>query len=624
MGKAIVYCQLCGKSLYEDDFERGKASRIDNRPYCSACKAPAPAPPPPARLPPPPPPPPPAPRRAISDRIPVLRPPSTARLPKAPARRKPATALWGSLLFVGVASAIGLTLALAGRQPIPEPPPAVLDVPPTPRLKNAPDAGEKDLAKLRQLLAAPPAEWKREEIDVLLGSRPDLEGPRRDYARGILGLGLRDGLIGHWMLDEADGTVARDSSGRGNDGQIIGAPARVRGRLGGAFQFRGNDEDGVEIPSANELDTTESKSFSLCAWFLPERVPPGKEDKSNDAWYGLFIRAGMHVGLSYDRSSRVEMGHWLADKKMAQHRSADMIPPGSWTHVVGIVDTVAGRTRVFVNGRPSGETAWAPRSASNRLTSPWRLGIAAPKAKEWSWSLRGALDDVRFYARPLGAEEIALLAEGGALPVGAPAGRTPSDEGLVLHLKGDVAVTAEGTTVNAWGPARADGDERPSWKAVEGRTSIVFDGRNDRLVMAPLGELAFRETDSFTLLVKVHLDATVRGRWQGVFAKAPDPPPWFGIYIDDAGRWVFGSPQNLHGSPAKPGGSTVVAVQAGGRERRLYVDGLRVATGPPMDASGAGELWLGGVKGRGEHFHGAIQELRLWRRALDPSEVPAK
>ena len=40
MGKEIVYCGGCGKSLWEDDFSKGKAHTVDNRPYCIQCKVP--------------------------------------------------------------------------------------------------------------------------------------------------------------------------------------------------------------------------------------------------------------------------------------------------------------------------------------------------------------------------------------------------------------------------------------------------------------------------------------------------------------------------------------------------------------------------------------------------------
>lgn len=37
MGREIVYCEACGTNLREADFEKGKACKVDNRPYCTAC-----------------------------------------------------------------------------------------------------------------------------------------------------------------------------------------------------------------------------------------------------------------------------------------------------------------------------------------------------------------------------------------------------------------------------------------------------------------------------------------------------------------------------------------------------------------------------------------------------------
>ena len=63
--------------------------------------------------------------------------------------------------------------------------------------------------------------------------------------------GAYAGLVGVWLLDEASGDVAVDSSGNGLDGQIVGDPQRVNGIFGGALQFDGID-DYVEVPF-NEL-----------------------------------------------------------------------------------------------------------------------------------------------------------------------------------------------------------------------------------------------------------------------------------------------------------------------------------------------------------------------------------
>ncbi|MHC4327338.1 MAG: LamG domain-containing protein [Planctomycetota bacterium] len=71
----------------------------------------------------------------------------------------------------------------------------------------------------------------------------------------ILGMGLiaastgnaaDPALVGWWRLDETSGTIARDSSGNGNDGTLQGDPTWVVGKMAGALEFDG-DGDYVDI-----------------------------------------------------------------------------------------------------------------------------------------------------------------------------------------------------------------------------------------------------------------------------------------------------------------------------------------------------------------------------------------
>ena len=53
-------------------------------------------------------------------------------------------------------------------------------------------------------------------------------------------------LVGWWKFDETSGTIARDSSGNGNDGTVKGNPAWVAGKIEGALQLDG-DGDYVDV-----------------------------------------------------------------------------------------------------------------------------------------------------------------------------------------------------------------------------------------------------------------------------------------------------------------------------------------------------------------------------------------
>jgi hypothetical protein len=72
---------------------------------------------------------------------------------------------------------------------------------------------------------------------------------------------LVNGLVGWWKFDETNGTVAYDSSGNGNDGNLTNGPTWVQGKIGGSLSF-----DGVDDSFIVNQDFFNSKSFSFSVW----------------------------------------------------------------------------------------------------------------------------------------------------------------------------------------------------------------------------------------------------------------------------------------------------------------------------------------------------------------------
>src|SRR6185295_12261317 len=106
MGRQIVYCEGCGNSLREDDFEKGRGRTIDNRPYCTECR--------------------PfkdgeeetAPRRVSSGKIPAPPPQrktSTGHIPIVPAPRRPAAPKPANplMIWAGVGGVVFVLLIFA-------------------------------------------------------------------------------------------------------------------------------------------------------------------------------------------------------------------------------------------------------------------------------------------------------------------------------------------------------------------------------------------------------------------------------------------------------------------------------------------------------------------------------
>ena len=125
MGRPIVYCGICGRSLKEDDFSKGKAHLVDNAPYCTDCRiVPEPIAPPPrpgAN--------PPTPRPAPTPVIPKPSGVSSRSLPSGtPRRGEPAVQDESNSIAVVVGIGVAVlaililvAIALSGRDPMPTP-----------------------------------------------------------------------------------------------------------------------------------------------------------------------------------------------------------------------------------------------------------------------------------------------------------------------------------------------------------------------------------------------------------------------------------------------------------------------------------------------------------------------
>ena len=140
----------------------------------------------------------------------------------------------------------------------------------------------------------------------------------------ILGLSISIGyadLVGLWLFDEGSGTVAKDSSGNGHDGEIKGAQWG-KGQFGGGLVFDGDDM--VVIADDDALDLT---SFTLAASIKVDgqsgkwQIVASKENRDpTQRNYGMFcnINTGViHYSFttssdweSYDAQTVVTDNQW--------------------------------------------------------------------------------------------------------------------------------------------------------------------------------------------------------------------------------------------------------------------------------------------------------------------------
>jgi putative membrane-bound dehydrogenase-like protein len=205
-----------------------------------------------------------------------------------------------------------------------------------------------------------------------------------------------------------------------------------------------------------------------------------------------------------------------------------------------------------------------------------------------------------------------------------------SNDKLTLWLRPDFGVDVKDGRVAGWRD-RSDDENDAAQSAAESRPKLVdslggrkalrFDGKDDHLVIDDCPELRFSADDDFSVSTWVYREAAQKG-WRGIITKSRDSRPWYGIWIDPSGRWIFGgSAANRAGPRATNGWRHICVVQSQDVGRRIYVDGALVEAGEVADARGDGDLWIAGAKSTKEFFAGGIGEVRIYRRALGHPEV---
>ena len=201
--------------------------------------------------------------------------------------------------------------------------------------------------------------------------------------------------------------------------------------------------------------------------------------------------------------------------------------------------------------------------------------------------------------------------------------QTPAPPGLVAAYgfeEGAGATSADasatGNTASIFGA---------SWTA-SGRygNALSFDGVDDWVTVA--------DSNSLDLTTGMTLEAWLRpssaGGWRTALLKEAGSDLKYALYSNNSANRPMGyaGPYQAEGAAALALNTwTHVALTYDRANMRLYVNGTEVAIQPTtytMSAS-AGPLRIGGNNVWGEYFTGLIDEVRVYNRALTPTEVQA-
>ena len=222
----------------------------------------------------------------------------------------------------------------------------------------------------------------------------------------------QDSIVGIWLFDEGEGDIAKDSSGNGFDGTLIG-PKWVDGKFGKALEYDATD-DYVEVPHDDKLSL---QTYTVAAWAKLKPTP--------GAWQAIVHKQG--PGGNSERNYVLNINNDLETVAHefcsggANHRldGTTVVTDDEWHHLAITYDGTTAR--VYEDGVLEAEALTPPPDTNS---APVRFGRAGGSGGARA---NGIIDEVIILNVAYSEDEIAQLMAGLAkiAPV-EPQGKLPA------------------------------------------------------------------------------------------------------------------------------------------------------------------------------------------------------
>ncbi len=464
---------------------------------------------------------------------------------------------------------------------------------------------------------APP--WRLIPVLVLGVAIPAVAGEvKKDGGRAVEPVRIEKPLIAYWAFDEDLEAKCLDSSGAGHDSapsspQSVGLE-RTAGVFGSAMSFSGQHM--LHVPEKLAFGTLRKISFSV--WTMPTELSAyreifRKEDGDQRVLFsfqndGAILSLGLNIG-----------GYVECDAKIDPARVMD----GRWHHCAATFD---GETmRVYLDGHQIGLLKRPGQVTAGGL-APGCIGSSGGGE-----CFQGTMDDLRIYRDALTPEEIARLYDNGVQALGKmseviDAGEPKVPKSLLGHWtfnERGLAAVLRDTSGNPGMDAKATGSLRRV-RGVHGSALELRGQHGLRVEGIKHSELAkitfsawtmpadlsgfreiFRQECPNRLLFSFQEDGTVLSLGLNV-----------GDYLEcDA---------TINPAQVLDGAWHHCAATFDGRMIRVYLDGKEIgATERPgkIAVQPGAPAFIGSSGGSGEHFQGAMDDLRIYTDALSPEEI---
>ncbi len=439
-------------------------------------------------------------------------------------------------------------------------------------------------------------------------------------------------LLGHWTFDGGDiyGTTVYDKSSAGNNGVITGA-TKALGVFGQSLNFTNSSQ--ILTVTGNSPNATQ---YSVSAWInTPTAVSTvGKtiygEIWTGDCGYSLFklivqdndtFVAGTTVSLFVEGSSLVSS-------------PSIVLKDNTWVHIVGVFDSISDTHNIYVNGVKYSSNVAKSAIRNDLSVNTYVGGNTGPCAANFD----GKIDDVRVFNKALGESDVLQLYNmSNANKIKTPTSSVSS--GLVGHWTFDGADTY-------WSSATAG---TVSDKSGNNNTGTMYDMfRSSSPVIGKLGQaLSFiPTTNRISLVATDSLKLTTSGSisvWAyqseannaieySIFSypRAPnsgttayrlykyDDDERLSFYIQDSQLVFFsvGSSVNKWRHYVVTWDNTNIRGYADGELVNTYAQTATPSYSTP-DPPKIGNFEIA----NSSPWRGRLDELRIYNRAVSPSEV---
>lgn len=210
----------------------------------------------------------------------------------------------------------------------------------------------------------------------------------------------KNAIVGIWFFDEGGGEVAKDSSGNGHDGELLGDLEWVEGKFNGAISFPGVNGSFVSVPHEDSLNLTK---WTITVWvktaisdvwhtLVEKENPSDAESKSN---YHLQIRDTGVVDCGY------QCPDWQESWGMSN------VQDGKWHHLAGTYD--GNLLRVYVDGNLENEETYGTTPITNNHV----LGLGA--CSDGQYGASAVIDEIGLFDAAFSAEEIKAIMTSGLI-----------------------------------------------------------------------------------------------------------------------------------------------------------------------------------------------------------------